>query len=340
MSPITRRMAAATGSSPPPHPPPPPPQAGDPLRVPLCRPRAWPAAASRALSLALAWVRLLGDVFLQRLFLARLGPPDAVGGPAAGRTFIVTGPTSGIGRETAAALARRGARLVLGCRDAVRGEALRRELEGGPVLPGAPRPTVEVGWVAPPPWRAPERALPRASLSRRARPCDRSIALTRRPAAQVLPLDLSSLASVRAFASGWAARDPPHGPPLHCLVNNAGLFAMSGPRSQTRDGLESHLGTNFASPALLTLLLVPALARAGASGPPGRAVFVASFLHELGEIRLEDPNLAGKGAYSPLAAYAQASLRAGSLALARPCRARACFVCWFVCLGGRGSRQQ
>ena len=68
---------------------------------------------------------------------------------------------------------------MLACRDAARGEALRRELESGPVLPGAPRPTVEVGWVAPPPWRAPERALPRASLSRA--PPLRSIPRTHAP---------------------------------------------------------------------------------------------------------------------------------------------------------------
>lgn len=34
---------------------------------------------------------------------------DLIGGPAEGLTVIVTGPTSGIGRETAAELARRGA---------------------------------------------------------------------------------------------------------------------------------------------------------------------------------------------------------------------------------------
>jgi hypothetical protein len=48
----------------------------------------------------------------QRLGMAHLGAVDAVGGApdsVRGLTVVVTGPTAGIGRATAAALARRGA---------------------------------------------------------------------------------------------------------------------------------------------------------------------------------------------------------------------------------------
>jgi NAD(P)-dependent dehydrogenase (short-subunit alcohol dehydrogenase family) len=45
-----------------------------------------------------------------------------------GRTCLVTGANSGIGLETARALARAGARVVMGCRDASRGEAARRDI--------------------------------------------------------------------------------------------------------------------------------------------------------------------------------------------------------------------
>ena len=45
----------------------------------------------------------------QKLWMRGLPSLDLIGGPAEGLTVVVTGPTSGIGRETAAALAARGA---------------------------------------------------------------------------------------------------------------------------------------------------------------------------------------------------------------------------------------
>jgi NAD(P)-dependent dehydrogenase (short-subunit alcohol dehydrogenase family) len=60
-------------------------------------------------------------------------------GTLSGRVCIVTGPTSGIGKETAKGLARLGARVVLACRDEAKGTVLRNEMvaNGG-------RPAVEV----------------------------------------------------------------------------------------------------------------------------------------------------------------------------------------------------
>lgn len=48
--------------------------------------------------------------------------------PLAGKTCAITGPTSGVGRATALALAERGARLLLLCRSLEKGEALARTL--------------------------------------------------------------------------------------------------------------------------------------------------------------------------------------------------------------------
>jgi NAD(P)-dependent dehydrogenase (short-subunit alcohol dehydrogenase family) len=50
------------------------------------------------------------------------------------KVVLVTGPTAGIGREIARALARQGANLVLGCRDLERGERTAEDLRK---LPGA-----------------------------------------------------------------------------------------------------------------------------------------------------------------------------------------------------------
>ncbi len=60
-----------------------------------------------------------------------------------GRTFLVTGATSGIGRATTLGLAARGARLVLACRSPDRARALVEQVEDGARRRGgrgAPRP--------------------------------------------------------------------------------------------------------------------------------------------------------------------------------------------------------
>ena len=45
-----------------------------------------------------------------------------------GKTVVLTGANTGIGKQTTLELAKRGARVVMACRDMERGEAARTEL--------------------------------------------------------------------------------------------------------------------------------------------------------------------------------------------------------------------
>jgi NAD(P)-dependent dehydrogenase (short-subunit alcohol dehydrogenase family) len=49
--------------------------------------------------------------------------------PIKGKTVVITGPTSGIGKEIAIGLAGLGANHVLGCRDTAKGKAVATEIE-------------------------------------------------------------------------------------------------------------------------------------------------------------------------------------------------------------------
>jgi len=138
----------------------------------------------------------------------------------AGRTFIVTGANSGIGRVTASTLAGRGAQVFLACRSPEKGEAVAAPL--------------------------------RAAGAK----------------AEVLPLDLADLSSVRGAAAAFLAR----GLPLQGLINNAGL---AGSRGLTRDGFELTFGVNHLGHFLLTRLLEPSLRR----GAPARVINVSSQAH-------------------------------------------------------------
>lgn len=147
-------------------------------------------------------------------------------------TAIVTGATSGIGAETARALAMRGARLVLPARNLKAAEEARARLlaELGPAT--------DAGRVV------------------------------------VLPLDLSSLASVRRFARRFLALRLP----LNLLINNAGQFADR--LAVSEDGVEMTFATNYLGHFLLTRLLLGRMAEtARDAGVEGRVVNVTSTVH-------------------------------------------------------------
>ena len=164
-----------------------------------------------------------------------------------GRTVVVTGANSGLGFHTSRELARRGARVLMACRDPKRGEAALEQVQ-------------QVG------------------------------------TAELVRLDLASLASVRAAAADIAGRAP-H---VDVLVNNAGVMAV--PRTVTEDGFELQLGTNHLGHFALTGLLLPQLLAA----PAGRVVVVASDAARWGRMRFDD--LMGERSYMRWSAYGQSKL--------------------------------
>lgn len=110
-------------------------------------------------------------------------------------------------------------------------------------------------------------------------------------------LDLSSLASVRAFAAEFTGQFPA----LDLLINNAGIM-MTPAGARTADGYELQLATNHLGHFALTGLLLEALGR----GAAPRVVTVSSNEHKQGHIDFDDLQL--ERSYSPRKAYRQSKM--------------------------------
>jgi len=168
-----------------------------------------------------------------------------------GKQVIVTGGATGIGVETARALAKAGAAVTLAVRNREAGEKAAADI-------------------------------------------DASVDAER---AKVAPLDLSDLASVRAFADAWGAT------PLHILVNNAGVMAC--PQSYTANDLETQIGTNHFGHYALAAGLTSALeAGAKEQGRPARVVALSSTGHFRSPVVFEDPHFRDRP-YDKWQAYGQ-----------------------------------
>lgn len=106
----------------------------------------------------------------------------------------------------------------------------------------------------------------------------------------VVKLDLADQSSVRAFPDLLDGD-------VDILINNAGLVAQS--RTDTVDGFENTLGTNFLGPFALTNLLFPRIR--------SQIVTVGSDAHKMAKIAFDDPHLR-RTKWSPFPAYARSKL--------------------------------
>lgn len=113
-------------------------------------------------------------------------------------------------------------------------------------------------------------------------------------------LDLGDLASVRAFAQTFAKQQAR----IDLLFNNASAILV--PQGRTRDGFETHLGTNHLGHFALTGLLLPQLQAA----PAARIVNTASLAHRLTPgLDLDDPHFERRP-YKDMDAYGASKLAA------------------------------
>lgn len=172
--------------------------------------------------------------------------------PQLGRVAVITGANSGLGLETAIALAQAGAKVIMACRSPDKAAAALSELRA---------------------------RVPQAD-------------------AELMRLDLASLASVREFADSFKAQHAR----LDLLINNAGILGV--PLTHTVDGFESQMGTNHLGHfALSGLLIERLLSTAGA-----RIITVGSLGHwRAGGLDPEDLSYQHTP-YTPFAGYCKSKL--------------------------------
>ncbi|HEY1498152.1 MAG TPA: oxidoreductase [Acidobacteriaceae bacterium] len=169
-----------------------------------------------------------------------------------GKLAYITGANSGIGFHTTLELARKGATVVMACRDLAKAESARQRIL---------------------------QQIPSAQL-------------------EIAPLDLASLASVRAAAQSFLATSRR----LDLLINNAGIMALPE-RRVSPDGFELQLATNHFGHFALTGLLLPSLTQPSAGT---RIVTVSSIAHR--GATMDFANLDWEHSYKPWPAYRRTKL--------------------------------
>ena len=169
--------------------------------------------------------------------------------PISGEVVIVTGANKGIGKAISLELARRGAIVVMACRDLSRGQAAVDEIK---TLSGN------------------ENVVCVYSKCAFCFMMYEYLFNYLYTHCQILmKLDVSDMESVRAFANEVKLKYPK----LKVLINNAAIHDGKNPHSQTPAGLNKTIATNYLGPFLLTNLLLDNLK----NGAPSRYDFYKSY---------------------------------------------------------------
>lgn len=116
-----------------------------------------------------------------------------------------------------------------------------------------------------------------------------------------VPLDLDDLQNVKSFGKRLE-KSPVGDEPITVLLNNAGVMAIPQ-RELTKDGYERTFQSNHLGHFLLTSLLIPKLAKDGAT-----VINVSSEAHKFASKGLELQNLNGQESYGPWSSYGQSKL--------------------------------
>lgn len=169
-----------------------------------------------------------------------------------GKVAIVTGANSGIGFAAAKEFARKGANIILACRDPSKAQAALFQIQA---------------------------EIPDSR-------------------AEVMLLDLASLASVRQFAHEFRKKFNQ----LDILVNNAGIMMI--PYDTTEDGHEKQMATNHLGHFALTGLLLDLIINTHGS----RVVTVSSWGHIYGRMDFDNLMFEEGQGYSPGEAYGRSKL--------------------------------
>jgi len=184
---------------------------------------------------------LFGYIYAHVVRLFTPGPAPRTEENVEGKVVVVTGANSGLGKYTAEEMAKRGAAVVMGCRNMVTGKEAQDQIK-------------------------------KNSGSEQV---------------ELYELDLSDMASIRAFAAKVLAAHPV----IDILINNAGISLNDAERKFTKDGFEMHMGTNHLGHFLLTNLLTESLKKSSLS----RVVTVSSTACVMSNLDLDNLMMENSG---------------------------------------------